>query len=208
MNGTYTYVHMYVYYNVYIRMYVPCSAVDVSQPVTSTYDSLVPSQSVMSTSDSPVPTLNSTEANSSSNQAAIGGVVGGVASFLLIVALCIMMMLWCVRHSYKRKKAYHVHQRVHYKAGSDVIFYPNLCSESEYRRTYTTVYNDYGIITNTATNASKSCIQKCMYVCLHIALLYKHIIKSSSYMYKTGSVTNSPCFCFSYNYLIASCINL
>ena len=70
------------------------------------------------------------------------------------------MMIWCVRYSYKKKKANYVNHRVHYKpneTGSDVVFYPNLCYDvvTEGRRTDTMVYNDYNIITNSATNASK-----------------------------------------------------
>ena len=104
--------------------------------------------------------------------------MGGVALFLLILTLCIVMILWCVRRFYKKKKAYHINERVHYKAGSDVLFYPNLCSESEYRGTYSTVYNDYGIITNSATNASHGKSRKktaCRYKeCIHICFIYKH----------------------------------
>ena len=83
--------------------------------------------------------------------------MGGTVSFLLVAALCVMM-IWCVRRSYKKKKAYNINERVHYKAGSDVIFYPNQCYDviTENRRTDTMVYNDYNILTNSATNASKS----------------------------------------------------
>ena len=108
----------------------------------------------------PVPTLNNTKAGSSSSGDTTGGAVGGVLSFLLIVALCIVI-IWYVRHSSKKKKAYWINQRVHYKANeleSDVHFYPNLHCDvvNNNRRTDTMVYNDYNIITNSASNAGKS----------------------------------------------------
>ena len=114
----------------------------------------------------PVPTVNSTKAGSSgssSSGGSTGGAVGGVVSFLLIVVLCvtIIIIICYVRYSYKKKKAYCINQRVHYKAnelGSDVHFYPNLhCDvDNENTRTYTMVYNDYNIITNSANDTSKS----------------------------------------------------
>ena len=100
--------------------------------------------------------------HSSNNDATVSGAVGGVVSFLLVVVLCIVTIL-CVRHCYKKKKAYLVNHVVHYeqnKCGSDVTFYPNLHYDTVnevHRRADTAVDNDYNIITNStsATNAGK-----------------------------------------------------
>ena len=81
--------------------------------------------------------------------------MGVVASLLFIIALC--TMIWCVRHFYRKKKAYHINQQVHYKTTqleSDVTFNPDLCYETVNENTVrddTEVYN----LTNSGTNASK-----------------------------------------------------
>lgn len=102
---------------------------------------------------------NDTSMHSSSNDATVSGAVGGVVSFLLVVTLCIMIILY-MRHCYKKKKAYLVDHVVHYKPNKDVTFYPNLCYDTVnevHGRADTAVYNDYNIITNntSATNAGK-----------------------------------------------------
>jgi len=105
----------------------------------------------------PVSTTNNT--SSSGNGAVIGGAVGGAVSLLFIGVLCIM--IWCIRRSYKNKKAYNISHKVHYKPNelvTNVAFNPNLCYDAVTEcsgRADTTFYNDYNVITNTATSASK-----------------------------------------------------
>ena len=136
---------------------------DVSQPVTT-----------------PVPTLNDTEANNSSNKTAtdgdigkttdgatdgttdeanngtIGGAVGGVISFLVIAVLCVVV-IWYVKRAYKKKKSRFVNQRVHCRANElelDVIVHPDMCYDVAENRG--TIDNDYDILSNSAADASKS----------------------------------------------------
>ena len=102
---------------------------------------------------------NDTSMRSSNNDVTVSGAVGGVLSFMLVVVLCIVTILY-VRHRYKRKKAYLVNHVVHYKPNKDIAFYPNLCYDTTnevHRRADTAVDNDYNIITNStsATNAGK-----------------------------------------------------